>query len=72
MEKEFHEMKKFIKHKNRLEKNQNDIKIPRDVVNEIIGRPKSSKVRFLKTMIIDGQEIFNHGKIANCFNNFFV
>ena len=65
-------MEKFIKHKNRLEKNQNDIKIPRDVVNEIIGRPKSGKVHFLKTMIIDGQEIFNHGKIANCFNNFFV
>ena len=65
-------MEKFIKHKNRLEKNQNDIKIPRDVVNEIIGRPKSSKVHFLKRMIIDGQEIFNHGKIANCFNNFFV
>ena len=23
-------------------------------------------------MIIDGQEIFDQGKIANCFNNFFV
>ena len=65
-------MKTFMKHINRLVKNQNDIKISRDVVNEIIGRPKSSKVDFLETMIIDGKEIFNHGKIANCFNNFFV
>ena len=23
-------------------------------------------------MIIDGQEIFNQGKIANCFNKFFL
>ena len=65
-------MKTFMKHINRLVKNQNDIKISQDVVNEIIGRPKSSKVDFLETMIIDGKEIVNHGKIANCFNNFFV
>ena len=38
----------------------------------IIGRAKSSKGSFLKRMIIDGQEIFDQGKITNCFNKFFV
>ena len=33
-----------------------------------------SKIKgsFPKRMIIDGQEIFDQGKIANCFNKFFV
>ena len=33
---------------------------------------KSTKGSFPRRMIIDGQEIFDHGKIANCFNKFFV
>ena len=33
---------------------------------------KSSKGSFPKRMIIDCQEIFDLGKIANCFNKLFV
>ena len=33
---------------------------------------KSTKGSFPRRMIIDGQEIFDQGKIANCFNKFFV
>ena len=33
---------------------------------------KSTKGSFPKRMIIDDQEIFDQGKIANCFNKFFV
>ena len=35
-------------------------------------KEKSTKVSFPKRMIIDGQEIFDKEKIANCFNTFFV
>ena len=34
--------------------------------------PKSTKSSFPRRMIIDGQEIFDQEKIANCFNKFFV
>ena len=34
--------------------------------------PKSTKSNFPRRMIIDGQEIFDQGKIANSFNKFFV
>ena len=33
---------------------------------------KSKKDSFPKIMILDGQEIFDQGKIANCFYKFFV
>ena len=33
---------------------------------------KSTKGSFPRRMIIDGQEIFDQGKIANCFNKFFL
>ena len=33
---------------------------------------KSTKGSFSRRMIIDGQEIFDQEKIANCFNKFFV
>ena len=33
---------------------------------------KSTIGSFPKIMIIDGQEIFDQGKIANCFNNLIV
>ena len=38
----------------------------------IIAGAKSIKGSFPRRMIIDGQEIFDQGKIANCFNKFFV
>ena len=38
----------------------------------VIAGAKSSKGSFSRRMIIDGQEIFDQGKIANCFNKFFV
>ena len=44
----------------------------RDVIREIIGGAKSTKGSYPKRMIIDDQEIFDQGKIANCFNKFFV
>ena len=56
----------------RLEKYQNDIKKSWDITKKIIGRAKSTKDSFPKRMIIDGQEIFDQGKTANCFNKFFV
>ena len=43
-----------------------------DVIKEIIGRAKSIKGSFPERMIIDGQEILDPGKIANCFNKFFI
>ena len=63
---------KKIYYTRRLENYQNDIKKSWDVLKEIIGGTKSTKGSFSKRMIIDGQEIFNREKIANCFNNFFV
>ena len=33
---------------------------------------KSNKDSFPKRMIVDGQEIFDQGKIANCFYKFFL
>ena len=51
---------------------QNDIKKSWDVIKEIIGGAKSTKSIFPKRMIIDDKEIFDQGKIANCFNKFFV
>ena len=39
---------------------------------EIIAGAKLTKGSFPRRMIIDGQEIFDQGKIANCFNKFFV
>ena len=56
----------------RLENYQNDIKKSWDVIKEIIVGAKSTKGSFPRRMIIDGQEIFDQGKIANCFNKFFV
>ena len=56
----------------RLEIYQNDIKKSWDVIKEIIGGAKSTKGIFPKRMIIDDQEISDQGKIANCFNKFFV
>ena len=41
-------------------------------MKEIIGRAKSTKGSFPKRIIIDGQEIFDQEKIANCLNKFFV
>ena len=41
-------------------------------IKEIIGGAKSTKGSFPKGMIINGQVIFDQGKIANCFNKFFV
>ena len=38
----------------------------------IIGKAKSTKGSFPKRMIIDGQEIFDPGEIANCVNKLFV
>ena len=43
-----------------------------DVIKEIIGGAKSTKVIFPKRIIIDDQEISDQGKMANCFNKFFV
>ena len=43
-----------------------------DLIKEIIAGAKSTKGSFPRRMIIDGQEIFDQGKIANCFNKFFV
>ena len=63
--------KKFF-YTRRFENYQNDIKKLWDVIKEIIGGAKSTKGSFPKRMIIDGQEIFDQGKIANCFNKFFV
>ena len=40
--------------------------------NDIIGGAKSTKGIFPKRMVIDDQEISYQGKIANCFNKFFV
>ena len=34
--------------------------------------PKSTKGSFPRRMIIDGQEKIDQGKMANCFNKFFV
>ena len=56
----------------RLENYQNDIKKSWDVIKDIIGRAKSTKGIFPKRMIIDDKEISDQGKIANCFNKFFV
>ena len=56
----------------RLENYQNDIKNSWDVIKEIIGGAKSTKGIFPKRMIIDDQEISHQGKVANCFNKFFV
>ena len=33
---------------------------------------KSAKGSFPRRIIIDGREIFDHGKIVNCFNKFFA
>ena len=63
---------KKIYYTRRLENYQNDVKKSRDVIKEIIVGAKSTKGRFPRTMIIDGQEIFDQGKIANYFNKFFV
>ena len=38
----------------------------------IIMGAKSTEGSFPRGVIIDGQEIFDQGKIANCFNKFFV
>ena len=61
----------------RLENYQNDIKKSWDIIKEIIGiikeiigTAKSTKGSFPKRMIIDGQEIFEQEKVANCFNCF--
>ena len=43
-----------------------------DVIKEIIGGAIPTKGSFSKRMIIDGQEIFDQEKIANCFNKFFA
>ena len=48
------------------------IKKSRNVIKEIIARAKSTKGRFPKEMIIDGQEIFDQRKKPNCFNKFFA
>ena len=56
----------------RLESYKNDIKKSWDVIKKIIVGAKSTKVNFPKRMIIDGQKIFDQGKIANCFNKFFL
>ena len=62
---------KKIYYTRRLENYQNDIKKLWDVFKEIIVGAKSTKGSFPR-MIIDCQEIFDQGKIANCFNKFFV
>ena len=56
----------------RLENYQNDIKKSWDVIKEIIMGAKSTKGSFPRRIIIDGQEIFDQGKTANCFNKFFA
>ena len=56
----------------RLENYQSDIKKSWDAIKEIIGGAKSTKGILPKRMIIDDQEISDQGKIANCFNKFFV
>ena len=48
-----------------LENYQNDIKKSWDVIQEVIGKAKSTKGSFPKRMIVDGQEIFDQEKIAN-------
>ena len=63
---------KKIYYTRRLENYQNDIKKSWDVIKEIICGAKSTKGNFSKRMIIDGREIFDQKKIANCFNNFFA
>ena len=63
---------KKIYYSRRLENYQNDIKKSWDVIKEIIAGAKSTKGSFPRRMIIDGQEIFDLGKIANCFSKFFV
>ena len=68
---------KFVKKRSprnarRLENYQSDIKKSWDVIKEIIGGAKSTKGIFPKRMIIDDQEISDQGKIAHCFNKFFV
>ena len=63
---------KKIYYTRRLENYQNDIKKSWDVIKEIIVGAKSAKGSFPRRMIIDSQEIFDQGKIANCFNKFFV
>ena len=55
-----------------LENYQNDIEKSWDVIKEIIAGAKSTKGSFPRRMIIDGLEIFDQRKIANCFNKFFV
>ena len=39
---------------------------------EYCGAKSTKGSSFPRRMIIDGQEIFDQGKIANCFNKFFV
>ena len=56
----------------RLENYQNDIKKSWNVIKEIIVGAKPAKGSFPGRMIIDTQEIFDQGEIANCFNKFFV
>ena len=56
----------------RFQNYQNDIKKSWDVIKEVIVGAKSTKGSFPRRMIIDGQEIFDQGKIANSFNKFFV
>ena len=63
---------KKIYYTRRLENYQNDIKKSWDVIKEIIVGAKSTKGSFPRRMIINGQEIFDQGNIANCFNKFFV
>ena len=63
---------KKIYYTGRLENYQNDIKNSWEVIKEISPGAKSAKDSFPRRMIIDGQEIFDQGKIANCFNKFFV
>ena len=63
---------KKIYYRRRLENYQNDIKKSWDVIKEIIAGVKSTKGSFPRRMIIDGREIFDQGRIANCFNKFFV
>ena len=48
-----------------LKKYENDIKKSWDAIKEIIGRTKTTKGNFPKIMIINGQEMFDQGKIAN-------
>ena len=56
----------------RLENYQNGIKKSWDVINETIVGAKSTIGSFPKIMIIDGQEIFDQGMVANRFNKSFI